>query len=48
MAPDFVMHLAEFPAPLGRETWQQGFDMMRHAFPDLEARLEAVAAARQG
>lgn len=45
MAPDFVMHLAEFPAPLGREAWQEGFEMMRRAFPDLEARVEDVFAA---
>ncbi len=45
MAPDFVMHLAEFPAPLGREAWREGFEMMRRAFPDLEARVEDVIAA---
>ena len=45
MAPDFVMHLAEFPEPLGRDVWREGFQMMRHAFPDLEARVEDVVAA---
>jgi len=45
MAPDFVMHLAEFPQPLGRDAWRQGFEMMRRAFPDLEARVEDVVAA---
>ncbi len=45
MAPDFVMHLAEFPEPLGRAVWREGFEMMRRAFPDLEARVEDVIAA---
>lgn len=45
MAPDFAMHLAEFPAPLGREVWQEGFEMMRRAFPDLQALVEDVIAA---
>jgi steroid delta-isomerase-like uncharacterized protein len=45
MAPDFVMHLAEFPEPLGREVWQEGFEMMRRAFPDLQALVEDVIAA---
>ena len=45
MAPDFVMHLAEFPQPLGRDAWGEGFEMMRRAFPDLEARIEDVVAA---
>jgi steroid delta-isomerase-like uncharacterized protein len=45
MAPGFVMHLAEFPAPLGRDAWREGFEMMRRAFPDLEGRVEDVVAA---
>jgi steroid delta-isomerase-like uncharacterized protein len=45
MAPDFVMHLAEFPAPLGRDVWREGFEMMRRAFPDLEACVDDVVAA---
>jgi steroid delta-isomerase-like uncharacterized protein len=45
MAPDFVMHLAEFPEPLGWDAWREGFEMMRRAFPDLEARVEDVIAA---
>jgi steroid delta-isomerase-like uncharacterized protein len=45
MAPDFVMHLAEFPEPLGRDEWKEGFEMMRRAFPDLEARIDDVVAA---
>ena len=45
MAPDFVMHLAEYPEPLGRDVWREGFEMMRRAFPDLEAHVEDVIAA---
>lgn len=45
MAPDFVMHLAEYPEPLGQDAWREGFEMMRHAFPDLEAHVEDVIAA---
>ena len=45
-APDIVMHLAELPEPLhGRETWQQGWDLMHRAFPDLEAHVDDVVAA---
>lgn len=45
MAPDFAMHLAELPEPLGRDAWREGFEMMRRAFPDLEARVEDTVAA---
>jgi steroid delta-isomerase-like uncharacterized protein len=45
MAPDFVMHLAEFPEPLGRDAWREGFELMRRAFPDLEARIDDAVAA---
>jgi steroid delta-isomerase-like uncharacterized protein len=46
VAPDLVMHLAELPEPIrGRETWQQGFEMMRRAFPDLEARIDDLVAS---
>lgn len=46
VAPDLVMHLAEAPEPLhGRESWQQGYEMMRRAFPDLEAHVDDVVAA---
>lgn len=45
-APELVMHLAEAPAPIhGRETWRVGFEIMRSAFPDLEAHVEDVVAA---
>jgi steroid delta-isomerase-like uncharacterized protein len=46
VAPDIVIHYAEMPEPLrGRETWQQGFELMRRAFPDLEAHLDDLVAA---
>ena len=46
MTPDFVMHYAELPEPLhGTETWRQGAEMMRRAFPDLEVRIDDVVAA---
>jgi steroid delta-isomerase-like uncharacterized protein len=46
IAPDLIIHLAELPEPEhGRETWRQGFEMMRHAFPDLRAHLEDIVAA---
>ena len=33
VAPDIVIHYAEMAEPLrGRETWQQGFELMRNAF----------------
>jgi hypothetical protein len=37
IAPDLIINLAELPGPQhGSETWRQGFEMMRHAFPDLK------------
>jgi steroid delta-isomerase-like uncharacterized protein len=47
MAPDFIINLAELPGPQhGREVWRQGFELMRRAFPDLEARIEDIVAAQ--
>ena len=47
VAPDIVIHYAEMPEPLhGRETWQQGFELMRRAFPDLDAHVDDLVAAR--
>ena len=47
IAPDLVINLAELPGPQhGREVWRQGFDMMRHAFPDLQAHIEDILAAQ--
>jgi steroid delta-isomerase-like uncharacterized protein len=46
VAPDIVIHYAEMPDPLhGRETWQQGFELMKRAFPDLEAHIDDLVAA---
>ena len=46
MSPGLVMHIAGVPEALrGREIWRQGFEMMRSAFPDLEARIDDVVAA---
>ena len=45
-APDIVIHYAEMPEPLqGRETWQHGYELMKHAFPDLEIRVDDLVAA---
>ena len=45
MAPDFVMHLADYPQPLGREAWQEGNAMMRRAFPDLHVQIDDILAS---
>jgi steroid delta-isomerase-like uncharacterized protein len=46
VAPDIVIHYAEMPEPLhGRETWQQGFELMRRAFPDLDSHVDDLVAA---
>ena len=40
------MNLAELPAPQhGRDVWRQGFEMMKRAFPDLQAHIEDIFAA---
>jgi steroid delta-isomerase-like uncharacterized protein len=45
-APDLIMNLAELPGPgQGREAWRQGFEMMKQAFPDLQAHIEDIVAA---
>jgi steroid delta-isomerase-like uncharacterized protein len=47
IAPDLIINLAELPEPRhGREAWWQGFDMMLHAFPDLQAHIEDIVAAQ--
>lgn len=46
VAPDLIMNLAELPEPRrGQEVWRQGFEMMKHAFPDLQAHIEDLVAA---
>lgn len=45
-APDIIIHYAEMPEPLsGRETWQQGFELVKRAFPDLKIRIDDLVAA---
>ncbi len=45
-APELIMNLAELPEPRrGLEVWRQGFEMMKHAFPDLQAHIEDIVAA---
>lgn len=45
-APDIVIHYAELPEPLrGRETWKQGYELVKRAFPDLEIRIDDLVAA---
>ena len=45
-APDLIINLAELPEPQhGRDTWRQGFEMIKHAFPDLQAHIEDIVAA---
>jgi steroid delta-isomerase-like uncharacterized protein len=46
IAPDIVIHYAEMPEPLhGRETWQQGFELVKRAFPDLAIQVDDLVAA---
>jgi len=46
-APDLITNLAELPEPQhGRDAWRQGFEMMRRAFPDLQAHIEDIVAAQ--
>jgi steroid delta-isomerase-like uncharacterized protein len=46
-APDLVINLAELPEPRhGSETWRQDFEMMRRAFPGLQAHIEDIVAAQ--
>ena len=47
MTPEFIINLAELPEPMrGREAWRQNFEMMKHAFPDLQAHIEDIFAAQ--
>ena len=46
-ALDLITNLAELPEPRhGRDVWRQGFEMMKHAFPDLQAHIEDIVAAQ--
>ena len=47
IAPDLIINLAELPEPQhGRDVWRQGFEMMKHAFPDLQAHIEDIFGAQ--
>jgi steroid delta-isomerase-like uncharacterized protein len=47
ITPDFIINLAELPEPMrGRAAWRQNFEMMKHAFPDLQAHIEDIFAAQ--
>ena len=46
IAPDLIINLAELPEPRhGQQVWRQGFEMMKRAFPDLQAHIEDIVAA---
>jgi steroid delta-isomerase-like uncharacterized protein len=46
VAPDLILNLAELPEPLrGRDTWRQGAELIKRAFPDLNAHVEDIIAA---
>lgn len=46
VAPDILIHYAELPQPLqGRETWKQGYELVKSAFPDLEIHIDDLVAA---
>jgi steroid delta-isomerase-like uncharacterized protein len=46
-APDLIINLAELPEPRhGRDAWRQGFEIMMHAFPGLQAHIEDIVAAQ--
>jgi len=45
-APNIIIHYAEMPEPLqGHETWQQGYELVKRAFPDLKIRVDDLVAA---
>ena len=44
--PDLVINLAELPEPQhGQDVWRHGFELMKRAFPDLQARIEDIFGA---
>jgi len=45
--PGPVINVAEVPEPQhGHDVWRQGFEMMKRAFPDLQAHIEDIVAAQ--
>jgi steroid delta-isomerase-like uncharacterized protein len=46
-APGLIINLAELPEPQhGHDVWRQGFELMKRAFPDLQAHIEDIFAAQ--
>jgi len=46
-SPALIINLAELPEPQhGHDVWRQGFEMMKHAFPDLQAHIDDIFAAQ--
>jgi len=46
-SPNLIINLAELPEPQhGHDVWRQGFEMMKHAFPDLQAHIDDIFAAQ--
>jgi steroid delta-isomerase-like uncharacterized protein len=45
LAPDVIQHLAELPEPrVGRDTWREGAELIKAAFPDLAVEIEDIVA----
>lgn len=45
LAPNLIINLAGLPEPLrGRKTWRQGAELVKRAFPDLNAYIEDIIA----
>ncbi|MEX5721822.1 ester cyclase [Geodermatophilus maliterrae] len=45
LAEDFVINLAGVPQMRGRDTWRQGVEVMKRAFPDVTVQIEDVVAS---
>jgi steroid delta-isomerase-like uncharacterized protein len=45
LAPDVIQHLAELPEPrVGRDTWREGAELIKRAFPDLRVQIDDAIA----
>ena len=45
LSPGIVQHLAELPEPrVGRNTWREGAELIKRAFPDLRVEIDDVVA----
>lgn len=42
MEPEFIINIAGVPQYTGRDTWKQGVDYFRQAFPDTTATIEDI------